>query len=118
MPKKIAEKKENSEKVNVISKPKLDNNEIVEMAKKGLTAEKIGEELRKKGIHTKEQGVKISKILKEKGIYVNPDIKNVEAKLEGILRHYEKNKQDKKSMREKDRVFSQLRKLKMHFKVQ
>lgn len=108
-------KTEKIKKAEGETKGKLDEKEIIEMAKSGLTSEKIGEELRKKGIHVKEHNVKISKILKEKGLYVNPDLKNVEAKLQKIANHYEKNRQDKKAMREKDRVFSHLRKLKKHF---
>lgn len=88
---------------------------VIEMAEKGLTAEKIGEQLRKEGIHPKEQGKKIGKILKENNIYENPDVKNIEKKLEGIKGHYAKNKQDKRAMREKDRIFAHLRKLKKHF---
>lgn len=87
---------------------------IIELAKKGLTSEKIGEELRQQEIHPKEYNKKISKILKDK--YINPDLKNIEDKLEKIKKHYEKNKQDKRAMREKDRVFAQLRKLKEYFK--
>ncbi len=37
---------------------------VLELASKGLTSEKIGEELRKQGIHPKEYNKKISKILK------------------------------------------------------
>ena len=88
---------------------------VLELAKKALSSEKIGEELRKQGIHPKEYHKKISKILGDK--YINPDLKNVEEKLERIKKHYEKNKQDKRAMREKDRVFAQLRKLKKYFKV-
>lgn len=89
---------------------------VLELAKKGITSEKIGEELRKEGIHPKEYNKKISKILEEK--YINPDLKNVEVKLERIKKHYEKNKQDKRAMREKDRVFAQLRKLKKYSKIE
>ncbi len=89
---------------------------VLELEKKGLTSEKIGEELRKQGTHPKEYHKKISKILGDK--YINPDLKNVEVKLERIKKHYEKNKQDKRSMREKDRIFAQLRKLKKYFKVE
>ena len=85
---------------------------IIELAKKGLTSEKIGETLRGQGIHPKEYNKKISKILKEKGLHASPDLKNVEAKLARIQKHYEKNKQDKRAMREKGRVFAQLRKIK------
>lgn len=88
---------------------------ILELADKGLTSEKIGEELRQQGIHPKEYGKKISQILGDK--YINPDIKNVEGKLERVKKHYEKNKQDKRAMREKDRIFAQLRKLKKYFKL-
>ena len=90
---------------------------VMELAKKGLTAERIGEELRRQNIHPKEFSKKISKILKEKNIYVNPDIKNIEKKLEKIKKHQEKNKQDKRAMREKERVFAHLKKLKEYFKI-
>lgn len=88
---------------------------ILELAGKGLTSEKIGEKLRKQGIHPKEYDKKISKILKDK--YINPDLKNIEEKLKRVQKHYEKNKQDKRAMREKDRIFAQVRKLKKYFKV-
>ena len=91
---------------------------IVELAKEGLTSEKIGEKLRQEGIHSKEFDKTISQILKEKNMYINPDLKNVETKLNRIVKHYGKNKQDKRSMREKDRIFAQLRKLKKYFKIQ
>lgn len=89
---------------------------ILDLSEKGLTSEKIGEELRKQNIHPKEFSKKISKILEDK--YINPDLKNVEAKLERVKKHYEKNKQDKRAMREKDRIFAQLRKLKKYFKIE
>jgi len=89
---------------------------VLELSEKGLTSEKIGEELRKQNIHPKEFSKKISKILGNK--YINPDLKNVETKLERVKKHYEKNKQDKRAMREKDRVFAQLRKLKKYFKIE
>jgi len=90
---------------------------VVELISKGLTSEKIGEELRKQGIHTKEYNKKISKILGEKNKYINPDMKNIEEKLEKIKKHYEKHKQDKRAMREKDRIFAKLRKIKKYHKV-
>ena len=90
---------------------------VIEIAGKGLTSEKIGEELRKQGIHSKEYDKKISKILKEKNKYINPDMKNVGEKLEKIKKHYEKHKQDKRAMREKDRIFAKLRKIKKYHKV-
>lgn len=90
---------------------------VLELAEKGLTSEKIGEELRQQNIHPKGYSKKISKILKEKGKYINPDLKNVEEKLERVRTHYEKNRQDKRAMREKDRIFAQFRKLKKYFKI-
>ena len=86
---------------------------VLELSKKGLTSEKIGEELRQQKIHPKNYKKKISQILGDS--YVNPDLKNVEAKLERIKKHYTNNKQDKRAMREKDRIFAQLRKLKKYF---
>jgi len=88
---------------------------VLELAKEGLTSEKIGQKLRDEGIHPSEFKGKISKILGDN--YVNPDLKNVEAKLERIKAHYEANKQDKRAKREKDRIFSQVRKLKKYFGI-
>lgn len=90
---------------------------ILELAGKGFTAEKIGEQLRKQGIHTKEYSEKISKVLKEKGEYINPDLKNIEEKLEKIKKHYDKNKQDKRAMRDRDRTAAKLRKVKKYHKL-
>ena len=111
----VKEKKsKKTEKAKKLSQKDYEK-KVLELAKKGLTSEKIGEELRKQGIHPKEYYKKISKILGNK--HINPDLKNVESKLERIKKHYEKNKQDKRAMREKDRIFAQLRKLKKYFKV-
>lgn len=114
-------KKKISKKEKVESKKLSEEDfkkEVIRLAEKGLTAEKIGEELRKQGIHSKEHNQKISKILKEKEIYVNPDLNNIEKKLTAIKSHYEKNKQDKKAMREKERIFSRLRTLKKYHGVE
>jgi len=120
MPKKITKKSyKDSEKIpkpEKISQAEFEK-KVVELANKELTSEKIGEELRQQKIHPKEYDKKISKILKEKGKYINPDLKNVEKKLERIKKHNEKNKQDKRAKKEKDRIFAQLRKLKKYFKV-
>ncbi|MFH1365021.1 MAG: hypothetical protein ABIH28_00340 [archaeon] len=116
--KKTLEKKGETKKNEEISK-KISQEEyekkIKELAEKGLTAEKIGETLRGQKIHPKEYNGKISKIMEKK--YVNPDLKNIKEKLEKIKKHYEKNPQDKKSMREKDRIFSQIRKMKKYLKI-
>ena len=121
MPRKKTEKKKESPKDSgkIISKKVSDSefeNLVLEFSEKGMTSEKIGDALRRQGIHPKEHGKKISRILKEKGKYVNPDLKHIEEKLNKIMKHFEKNKQDKRAMREKDRVFSQLRILKAHSK--
>ena len=114
--------KQSSKESGKVPKKKLSLKEfeqkVIELAQKGLTAEKIGETLRQQGIHPREYGKKISKILKENNLYVNPDIKNLEEKLERIKRHFAANKQDKRAMREKDRIFAQLRKLKMYFGIE
>ena len=112
MSKKI--KSEKKVKPKKISQKEFEK-KVIELANKGLTSEKIGEELRQQGIHPKEYDKKISKILKDK--YIIPDLKHVEEKLERVKKHYEKNKQDKKAMREKDRIFAQFRKLKNYFKI-
>lgn len=114
MPKKKQENSEDEKKTKKISQTEFEK-KVLELAKKGLTSEKIGEELRQQNIHPKDYSKKISKILGDK--YINPDIKNVEEKLERIKKHYEKNKQDKRAMREKDRIFAKLRKLKKYFKI-
>jgi ribosomal protein S15P/S13E len=121
MPRTKKQDKENKEvKEEKNKKTKLSEQEfekkVIELAEKGVTSEKIGETLRKQGIHSKEHNKKISKILKEKNLYVNPDLKNVEEKLKKVTNHYEKNKQDKRAKREKDRIFSQLRKIKKYLK--
>jgi ribosomal protein S15P/S13E len=90
---------------------------VLELAKQGLTAEKIGEKLRLEGIHSKEYDKKISKILKANNSYEDPELKNVQNKLEKIEAHLKKNKQDKRAIREKSRVFSQRRKIKKYLKM-
>ena len=115
MQKKKSEKITEPEEIKKISQEEFEK-KVIDLAKKGITIEKIGEILRKQDIHSNDFKKKISKILKEKNIYVNPDLKNVETKLEQIKKHQEKHKQDKRAKREKDRVFSQLRKLKKYFK--
>ena len=120
MPKKTAKKAEiKKEKVESkkVSEAEFEKR-VLEIAESGLTSEKIGEALRRERIHPKEHGKKISQILKKAGKYVNPDLQNISRKLEKIKAHYEKNRQDKRAMREKDRIFSQLRILKKYAKVE
>jgi ribosomal protein S15P/S13E len=87
---------------------------VLELAGKDLTSEKIGEELRKQHIHPKEYQKKISQILGDK--YVIPEIKNIETKLEKIKKHSEKNKKDKRAMRDKGKIAARLRRMKKYFK--
>lgn len=86
------------------------------LAEQGLTSEKIGEKLRKEGIHSMEFSKKISGIMGNK--YTSPDILNIQNKLEKIKKHIEKNRQDKRAIREKDRIYSHLRKLRKYLKLE
>ena len=113
MAKKSTEKKEKPESKE-ISQEEFEK-KVKELGKSGLTAEKIGQKLREEKIHPKEYSGKISKILGKD--YLSPDLKNVETKLVRIEAHYTKNKQDKRAKREKDRVFSQLRRTKKYFGI-
>lgn len=117
----MLKKVENKEKALKKNDPKKSlaeyEKKVIELANKNLTAEKIGEQLRGQGIHPKEYGVKISKILQDKNLYVNPDLKNVEEKLKRISEHSEKNKQDKRAKRERVRFYAELRKLKKYFNI-
>ncbi len=124
MPKKSTKKEAKteesvSEKSEKPEKKKLSaaeyENRVVELAKTGLTSEKIGEALRREDVHPSEHEKKISKILKEKGLYVNPDLKNVSTKLENLEKHYRNNKQDKRALKDRERIFGRLRKLKAYF---
>jgi ribosomal protein S15P/S13E len=112
MPKKTEEKNtENSQKTKKVSKEEFEK-EVLELAEKGLTSEKIGETLRRKGIHPKEFGKKISKILGSK--YISPDMKNIEENLEKIKKHLAKNKKDRRAMRDKEKTSAKLRRLKKY----
>ncbi len=116
MPKKSKAKTETKIKESKEKEPKkLSQTEfekkVIELSEKGFTAEKIGEKLRRQNIHPKEYSKKISVILKEKNLYESPETKNIGNKLDKIISHLQKNKQDKRAKREKDRIFSQLRKI-------
>lgn len=92
--------------------------QVIALAKTGLTAEKIGEKLRKQKIHSKEYDKKISKILKEENLYILPDLKNVEEKFKRLEKHSKKNKQDKRALREKSRILSDLGKIKKYHRIE
>src|SRR3989344_82627 len=106
-------KTENKEKITLKEFEKM----VIDLAKKGLTSEKIGEELRKQKIHPQEYDKKISKILKENNLYVSSDLKNVEEKFNRIKTHFDKNKQDKRALNEKSRVFSQIKRIKEYNRI-
>jgi ribosomal protein S15P/S13E len=88
---------------------------VVELAKEGLTSEKIGEALRKEGIHPSEHGIKISKILRKHGLYSSPDLKNIQTKLDNLDKHFQTNKQDKKAKKDREKIYGNFRKLKGYF---
>jgi len=111
MPEETIEKTEEKKK---LSQEEFEE-KVLELAGTGLTSEKIGEALRKQGIHSMQYKKKISEILKKENKYVVPEIKNIEEKLEDIIKHAEKNKQDKRALRDKDRVFAKLRRTKAFF---
>lgn len=72
---------------------------ILKLAGKGLTAEKIGLTLRDQyGIPSvKLYNIKIKQVLADK--FVEPTNTNLENKLNKIIEHFKKNKQDKKTGR-------------------
>ena len=115
MHKKISEEKEEKKEKVKISSEEFEK-KVKELAEHGLTSEKIGEKLKKEGIHSGEFSKKISEIMGKK--YYPPDLLNIEKKLEKINNHIEKNKQDKKAIREKDRIVAQIRKAKEYLKIQ
>jgi ribosomal protein S15P/S13E len=113
MPKKAKTKTEEKSKEKKKSEKMTQEQfekKVIELAEKGLTAEKIGEALRKEGVHSKEYDKKISKILGSK--YKSPDLENITNKLAKIEKHVEKNHGDKRAIREKGRIFAQLKRLK------
>lgn len=109
-------KKEKEDKKPKKLSQKVYEAKVHELADSGLTSEKIGQKLRDEGIHPNDFEGKISKILGDK--YINADLKNVEAKFDRVEKHFKINKQDKRAKREKDRIFSQIRKLKKYFGIE
>ena len=72
---------------------------VLDLAKQGLTTEKIGLVLRDNyGVPTtKLYGKKITQILKEKNIGPKSSLYNAEKNRDKLNAHFEKNKQDKKA---------------------
>ncbi len=102
---------EEKKKTKKVSKEEF-GKKVLQLAERGLTAEKIGETLRREGIHPKEFNAKISKILGNK--YENPDEKNISQKLEKLEKHFSKNKKDRRAMRDRERVSAKLRRLRIY----
>jgi small subunit ribosomal protein S15 len=86
---------------------------VIDLAKKGNSPEKIGLILRDQhGIpKSKIFGKKISQILREKNLYVNPVEKNLTVKIENLKSHFTKNKHDYSSQRKIIKHSAALRKL-------
>lgn len=74
---------------------------ILKLSDKGLSSEKIGLVLRDQyGIpKVKIYNLKIGKILKDEGNYDEPSKTNLNNKVDKIINHYKKNKQDKNAER-------------------
>ena len=111
---KIEEKK--SEVSWIKLKPKEIEEKIVELASQGMHPEKIGLVLRDKyGIpKVKMFGKKISQILKENGININPEYENVLKKSDNLKKHLEKNKHDYTAKKSLIKSTGKLNKLKRH----
>lgn len=108
------EETQNKVEIKKVSEKEFEKR-VLELAEEGLTAEKIGEKLRKEGIHSKEFGKKISHVLGAK--YANPDKLNLERKMGKLIQHFSKNKGDRRAMRDKERVSAKLRRLKKYLKA-
>lgn len=109
------EKTEKKSETEKISRKEFEAR-VTGLAEKGMTSEKIGETLRQEGVHPREHG-KISRILKEKGLYHPPEIKNIKEKLDRVTAHKEKHIQDKRAMREHERIFSLLKRQKKYHNI-
>ncbi|MDE1848442.1 MAG: hypothetical protein KGH55_00175 [Nanoarchaeota archaeon] len=117
MPKKSekkTEKKPEEKPAEKLSQGEYEK-KVIELAKAGITSEKIGEQLRRQGIHPKEYEKKISDILRKENLYTAPDVRNVEIKLENLKKHFEKNRQDKKALKNREKIFGNLSKLRKYY---
>lgn len=98
--KKTAKIKEKVEKKVEIKADNEVEGKVIEFAKKGLTPEKIGLELKKQGIFVKKAtGKRINQLLKEKGIEMNPDLLNLTRSVEKLKKHLSVHKHDFKTKR-------------------
>ena len=68
---------------------------IIDLGSKGMTAEKIGLTLRDEyGFQKQKMKLKISEILRENKVYIQPDLANYQKKIANLRDHLKKNKQD------------------------
>ena len=89
---------------------------IIELGKKGITAEKIGLILRDEhGFQKNKTPIKISEILKKHNLYIQPDIQNLQKKIGIIKDHMKKNKGDVRGKRDLVRLESNLNRNKKYF---
>ena len=74
---------------------------VLKLANKDLTSEKIGLTLRDQyGIpKVSLYGIKIKKILNSEKKFEEPTTKNLDDKLQNVIKHFKKNKQDKNAGR-------------------
>lgn len=100
----------------MVEKAKLTEKEIeakvLELAKSGLTNEKIGLELIKLGVRPSDYKKRISQILKEADIQMSPDLENIKKSLDRLKKHTLIHKQDKTSGRPLAIKTAKIRKLK------
>jgi ribosomal protein S15P/S13E len=87
---------------------------VLDLAKKGMTTEKIGLELKKQGIKKakKDFGVRISSILKKHNIYTSPEKQNVTKTIDTLKKHITKNHHDYSARRALITHESRIRKIK------
>jgi len=88
--------KKKIEEIKKIDKKKIEEIEklIVDLAKKGMTSEKIGLKLKEKGIYVKNYGLKIGKILEKYNFPNDADIRNLEKKIERMKKHFQRHPHD------------------------
>lgn len=98
---KTAEKAEKKESKTEEKKVEANVEEkIVELAKKGISPEKIGLELKKQGLFVKKTlGKRITEVLKSRGIEMNADLLNLQRNVETLKKHISINKLDFKAKR-------------------
>lgn len=83
---------------------------VLELAGRGLTSEKIGLELKKENLYSKNHR-KISRILKENSLFKSPDIENLKKKVGKLETHSKKHIQDRTYGRALSIKAAKLRKL-------